>query len=37
MVAELNYTTYTDVNDSWERVRRVKNYEEIMGTNIFVK
>ena len=35
MVNELNYTTISLVIDSWEQLRRVKNYEEVAGSMLF--
>jgi len=35
MVRELNYTTISYVIDSWEEVRRMKNFEETVGTILF--
>ena len=35
MVNELSYTTISHVLDSWEEVRRIKNFEETVGTILF--
>jgi hypothetical protein len=35
MVRELNYTTISYVLDSWEQVRRVKNFEQKVGVILF--
>mmetsp|Transcript_16406 Transcript_16406/g.21479 ORF Transcript_16406/g.21479 Transcript_16406/m.21479 type:complete len:161 (-) Transcript_16406:161-643(-) len=35
MVRELNYTTISYVLDSWEAVRRLKNFEETVGVILF--
>eukprot|EP00523_Entomoneis_sp_CCMP467_P013623 CAMPEP_0168792060 /NCGR_PEP_ID=MMETSP0725-20121227/14318_1 /TAXON_ID=265536 /ORGANISM="Amphiprora sp., Strain CCMP467" /LENGTH=192 /DNA_ID=CAMNT_0008842679 /DNA_START=82 /DNA_END=660 /DNA_ORIENTATION=- len=35
MVRELNYTTISHVLDSWEEVRRLKSFEETVGTILF--
>ena len=35
MVRELSYTTISHVLDSWEEVRRIKNFEETVGTILF--
>ncbi len=35
MVRELTYTTISYVLDSWEQVRRIKNFEETVGTILF--
>jgi hypothetical protein len=37
MVAEMSYNTVSQVLDSWEKVRRVSNYEEKVGTQLFQK
>jgi hypothetical protein len=37
MVADMSYSTVSSVIDSWERVRRTPNYEEIVGVELFVK
>jgi hypothetical protein len=37
MVADMSYTTVSNVIDSWEQVRRTDNYEEVVGTKLFVK
>jgi hypothetical protein len=37
MVADMSYTTVSNVIDSWEEVRRTDNYEEIVGTALFIK
>jgi hypothetical protein len=35
MVQELSYNTTSYVMDSWEQVRRMKNYEEVAGAILF--
>jgi hypothetical protein len=35
MVQELNYNVISLVIDSWEQVRRLKNYEEVAGAVLF--
>ena len=35
IVKELNYTTISDVIDSWEELKRTKNYEEVAGSILF--
>jgi len=35
MVQELNYTTISHVIDSWEKLRRIKNHEEVAGAILF--
>ena len=35
MVQELSYNTTSYVVDSWEQVRRMKNYEEVAGAILF--
>jgi len=37
MVAELSFTTYSDVMDSWERIRRVKDFDKTLGMIVFKK
>ena len=37
MVADMSYSTVSNVLNSWERVRRTPNYEEIVGVDLFVK
>jgi hypothetical protein len=37
MVADMSYTTVSNVIDSWESVRRIANYEEVVGVKLFVK
>jgi hypothetical protein len=37
MVAEMSYSTVSQVIDSWEKVRRVENYGEKVGTKLFQK
>lgn len=37
MVKELTFTTIGFVLDSWEKLRRLKNYEEKAGSNLFVR
>jgi hemoglobin-like flavoprotein len=35
MVKELSYSTHSHVMESWEQVRRIKNYEEVAGAVLF--
>jgi hypothetical protein len=35
MVQELSYNVISLVIDSWEQVRRIKNYEEVAGAVLF--
>jgi hypothetical protein len=35
MVQEMRYCTISDVIESWEQLRRIKNYEEIAGLKLF--
>jgi predicted secreted acid phosphatase len=35
MVQELSYNTTSHVMESWEQVRRMKNYEEVAGAVLF--
>ncbi|GAX25643.1 hypothetical protein FisN_15Lh009 [Fistulifera solaris] len=35
MVKELNYTTITHVMESWESMKRTKNYETVAGSKLF--
>lgn len=35
MVNELHYTSIALVLESWEQVRRGKNYEEVAGSLLF--
>ncbi len=35
MVQELSYNVTSLVIDSWELVRRIKNYEEVAGAVLF--
>lgn len=37
MVSLLNYSTYSEVMDSWERIRRVQNYDKTLGVIVFQK
>jgi hemoglobin-like flavoprotein len=37
MTVELSYSTVSNVIDSWERVRKLKNYEEAFGVRLFAK
>jgi hemoglobin-like flavoprotein len=37
MVHELSYTVISHVIDSWESLRRIKNYEHVAGTMLFRK
>ncbi len=35
MVADMSYTTVSQVIESWEKIRRTENYEEKVGTKLF--
>jgi hypothetical protein len=35
MVNEISYTTIQHVLDSWESLKRTKNYEEVAGAKLF--
>lgn len=35
MVREISYNTISDVMDSWEQLRRIKNYDEVAGVKLF--
>lgn len=35
MTTELNYTVISHVIESWEMLRRIKNYEEVAGSLLF--
>jgi len=37
MVADMSYSTVSQVIESWEKVRRSPNYEEKVGTTLFQK
>lgn len=37
MVNELSYTTISHVMETWEQLRRTKNYEETAGKILFQK
>eukprot|EP00536_Pseudo-nitzschia_multiseries_P002491 jgi/Psemu1/301420/fgenesh1_kg.33_\ len=37
MVSELDYSTYCEVHDCWERIRRVNGYQEKVGIQVFMK
>lgn len=37
MVAEMSYSTVSNVIDTWEQVRRTENYEQEVGTKLFQK
>jgi hypothetical protein len=37
MVSEVSYKLVMNVIDSWERVKRTDNYEEVLGELIFTK
>jgi hypothetical protein len=37
MVADVSYSMVMNVIDSWERVKRTANYEEVMGDLIFTQ
>jgi hypothetical protein len=35
MVKELSYTTISSVMESWEMLKRTKNYEVVAGSRLF--
>ena len=35
MVNEMDYTTISLVIESWEQLKRTKNYEEVAGSILF--
>jgi hypothetical protein len=37
MVQELSYTVTNNVLESWEQIRRIKNYEQVAGVKLFEK
>jgi hemoglobin-like flavoprotein len=37
MVADMSYNTISNVLDSWERIRRMDNYEEVIGVKLFTR
>jgi hypothetical protein len=37
MVQELSYTVTKNVLESWEHIRRMKNYEQVAGVKLFGK
>jgi hypothetical protein len=37
MVAAMSFTTVNNVMDSWEDVRRIENYDEVVGVALFEK
>ncbi|KAG7351702.1 globin-like protein [Nitzschia inconspicua] len=37
MVADMSYSTVSNVIDTWEEIRRTENYEEVVGTALFLK
>ena len=37
MVADMSYSTVSNVIDSWEEVRRLKDYEKVVGVTLFTK
>ena len=37
MVKELSYTTISAVIESWEQVKRMKNYEKVAGARLFTE
>mgnify|MGYP001074962486 CR=1 FL=1 len=37
MVAEMSYSTVSNVIDTWEEIRRRENYEKEVGTKLFQK
>lgn len=36
-ISELSFSTYSEVMDSWERIRRVKDYRKTFGMLVFTK
>jgi hypothetical protein len=37
MVADMSFSTVEDVMDSWEALRRIKNFDEVVGVALFEK
>jgi hypothetical protein len=37
MVQELSYTVTNNVLESWEQIRRIKNYQQVAGVKLFQK
>jgi hypothetical protein len=37
MVADMSYSTVSNVIDSWEEIRRIPQYEEKTGVDLFKK
>jgi len=37
MVSELSFSTYSEVMNSWQRVRRVKDFDKTLGVLVFSK
>ncbi len=37
MVSELSFSTYYEVMHSWERIRRLKDYDKTLGIIVFSK
>jgi hypothetical protein len=37
IVAELKYATIAHVIESWEKIRRMKNYEKFVGAKLFLR
>jgi hypothetical protein len=37
MVSDMSYATVSNVLDTWEKIRRIPNYEEVIGANLFQK
>lgn len=37
MVSELSFSTYSEVMHSWERIRRIKDYDKTLGILVFSK
>lgn len=35
MVAEMSYVTVSNVIDTWEKVRSIPNYEQVIGSKLF--
>ena len=37
MVSDMSYTTVSNVIDTWEQIRRIKDFEAVVGTKLFQK
>jgi len=37
MVQAISYNTISNVIETWEELRRMKNYEEVAGAKLFQK